>query len=498
MKPLVIRADAGGVLGTGHVMRMIALGQAYMRRGGRVVMASVRCPEPVVERIRESGIEHQLLHECELGDTQDVAASLRLGKELGAEWMVLDGYHFDESYQQQVSGHGIEVLAVDDYGHCTTWHCDAVLNQNLGSENWPRSATTNANMQRLMGSSFALIREEFVESIHEAKETVFPARRILVTMGGADPVNATMMVLKALEKTNFKDLDIRVLVGGANPHQEKLEAFAAGSQNRIEILCNVRDMPSMYEWADGVISAGGSTCWEWLAYGLPGAVVTIADNQEPVVAELATQKLALTLGWFTQFDVGSWAVQLENWIIGKQVGAGFCERRRAIDGHGATRTAAFLAAGLWCRMAQSKDSELYFNWASDPVVRASGFHTDELKWGDHCKWFDKMIKSPDTYLYVVSNAFDEKVGQVRLTPDPSGFLEIGFSVAQDFRGKGMGTKILQAVLERALSDNSEVRGFIARVKKENQASAKIFSQLGFEPSEDDPKHGCLVYLKNIT
>ena len=71
LKYLVIRADAGGVIGTGHVMRMIALAQAYIRRGGSVVMVSVRCPEPVIERIRESGIKHQLLHGCELGDAQD-------------------------------------------------------------------------------------------------------------------------------------------------------------------------------------------------------------------------------------------------------------------------------------------------------------------------------------------------------------------------------------------------------------------------------------------
>ena len=96
MKQLVIRADAGGMLGTGHVMRMIALAQAYMRRGGRVVMVSVSCPEPVIDRVLESGIEHRLLNACDLGGEQDALLTLQISQDLGASWMVLDGYHFDE------------------------------------------------------------------------------------------------------------------------------------------------------------------------------------------------------------------------------------------------------------------------------------------------------------------------------------------------------------------------------------------------------------------
>jgi len=495
VKNLVIRADAGGELGTGHVMRMIALAQAYMRRGGHVVITSVLCPEPIINRVLELGIEHHMLNGCEPGDAQDSAATLQLCEENEAQWLVLDGYHFDEEYQQRLAGHDIKVLCVDDYGHCETWNCDAVLNQNLGAENWGQRKSKGSDIKWLLGSSFALIREEFFESIRQAKEKKSPACRILVTMGGADPDNITLKVLRALEENELEGLELRVLVGGANPHQAKLTQFADSSRHQIEVLCNVREMPPMYEWADAVISAGGSTCWEWLSYGLSGAVVTIAVNQEPVVAELESRKLALTLGWFTEYDMGTWAAKLESWVLGQQAGGNFSERRQAVDGYGATRTAAFLDTGIWCRRAQSKDAKLYFDWASDPVVRASGFHTDELSWEDHVMWFDNMIQSSDTYLYVVSNAFDEKIGQVRLTPDPSGYLEISFSVARNLRGKGMGSMMLQEVLQRTLSDNSKSGGFIARVKKENQASAKIFHQLGFEASEDDPKHRCLVYLK---
>lgn len=495
IQPLVIRADAGGVLGTGHIMRMIALAQAYQQRGGRVVMASARCPQPVIDRVEERGIEHHLFTECDLGAPQDATSTVKLCKKLDAHWVVLDGYHFEESYQRQIKDHGSKVLTIDDYGHCPTWHCDAVLNQNLGSENWGRADSNFPNTQWLLGSPFALIREEFLQSIQESKEKPFPAQRVLLTLGGADQDNVSLMVLKSLENTTLQNLEVRLLVGGANPHQKELEMFAQTSRHHIEILCNVRDMPSMYQWTDVVISAGGSTCWEWLAYGLHGAVITIAENQEPISSALQAQTLALTLGWHTQFDLNTWSRQLETWLLGEQPGASFAQRRQIIDGHGASRAAALLDNGVWSRSAQLTDAETYFTWANDPSVRANGFHTEKLEWDNHCQWFEKMMQSPDCHLYLVSDTADNKVGQVRLTPDPSGNLEIGFSVDPAFRKKGWGVILLQHVLTTHIIKHPNTPGFIARVKESNSASARIFQMLNFQPSDEDPKLGCLVYLK---
>ena len=492
---LLIRADAGGVLGTGHVMRMIALAQAYMRRGGKVTIASVQCPDPIIERVEALGINHTLILEAELGDAKDSAATLDLCRSLGCKWLILDGYHFDEPYQLRVFRQGVKVLAVDDYGHCDTWHCDTVLNQNLGAEHWVDRKSDNPKIQWLLGSSFALIREEFLKSIRHAKEKPFPAKNILITLGGADPDNVTSLVLQALERANLDNLHLRVLVGGGNLHRPSLESQAASSTHHIELLTNISDMPSMYEWADAVISAGGSTCWEWLSYGLPGAVVTIADNQEPLIKEFLNRDLALCLGWFTDFNLDEWKTSLENCLLGREVFACFESRRHIIDANGAARVAALFADGLWCRPAELNDIKQYFDWANDPVVRANGFHSDQLVWTNHCAWFKKILKTPHAYLYIVSNVNNEKIGQVRLTPDPTGYLEIGFSLDALFRGRGVGLNMLSLALKQAVDHHPNILGFIARVKKENKPSAKIFLQLGFEQVDNDPELDCLVYLK---
>ena len=102
-------------------------------------------------------------------------------------------------------------------------------------------------------------------------------------------------------------------------------------------------MEQQYEWADGVISAGGSTCWEWLYYGLPAAIVTLAKNQLPIIQALTNKrKVALSLGDLKDYDahiisdVESW-LDAPDSILDRELS------KTLIDGFGAERVALFIA-----------------------------------------------------------------------------------------------------------------------------------------------------------
>jgi len=148
--------------------------------------------------------------------------------------------------------------------------------------------------------------------------------------------------LKLLDQSATFPLEIRVLAGADNPHIQRLRSFK--SHHYIQVVQNATNMPEQYAWADGIISAGGSTCWEWLYLGLPGAIVTIADNQLPIVQALTEQRqAALPLGWFNDFNTNVPCAELESWlkdpssIVDSNVAYGL------IDGLGAERVCQFLA-----------------------------------------------------------------------------------------------------------------------------------------------------------
>ena len=294
-RTLVIRADADSQIGTGHVMRCVALGQAWQDRGGRVVIVTCRCPAPLVRRLAEEGIEHRSLAETP-GGTQDCKATVSLAAALDCRWIVADGYHFTAKYQRMLRNAGFKVLAVDDYGHCDVWCADAVLNQNIFATERSYESEV-ADCQFLLGTKFALLRREFVQAEPIAHRNGGPIQRLVVTLGGGDPDNATGKVLELLNHIAHPGLNIRLLVGSVNLHLEGLTTKAEQSKHHVEILTNVRDMPALFRWADGIISAAGSTCWEWLFYRLPAAVITIASNQRRVAKSLAEEGLAIDLGW---------------------------------------------------------------------------------------------------------------------------------------------------------------------------------------------------------
>jgi UDP-2,4-diacetamido-2,4,6-trideoxy-beta-L-altropyranose hydrolase len=54
---LVIRADANPHIGTGHVMRCLALAQAWQAQGGEVIFVTACSSDPMRRRLSEEGFQ---------------------------------------------------------------------------------------------------------------------------------------------------------------------------------------------------------------------------------------------------------------------------------------------------------------------------------------------------------------------------------------------------------------------------------------------------------
>jgi len=291
--PLVIRADANAHIGTGHLMRCLALAQGWKDSGGEVVFATACSNDNLLGRLYDEGFR---MHKIEnpYPNPQDWEATREILEEHKGAWLVIDGYHFDSSYQRLVKESGHPLLVIDDYGHADHYYADIVLNQNLHAESLTYSCEPYTKL--LLGTKYVLLRREFLKWRGWKRKVPEVARKVLVTMGGSDPENATLKVISAINMVDFEPLEVAVVIGPTNPHYEALERAARTSRHSIILMRDVPNMPELMSWADIAISAGGTTCWELAFMGLPAVLVAMAENQRLVAERMAEEGSAINLG----------------------------------------------------------------------------------------------------------------------------------------------------------------------------------------------------------
>ncbi|MBE9138810.1 UDP-2,4-diacetamido-2,4,6-trideoxy-beta-L-altropyranose hydrolase [Nodosilinea sp. LEGE 07088] len=290
---LLIRADASTQIGTGHVMRCLALAQACLAEGGQTHFLMGREGANLAQRILNEGAQVSY-SSAQGGSEADAQQAIALAKTLQTDWVVVDGYHFGAEYQKWLKDVGLKVIAFDDYGHASHYWADVVLNQNITAEEGLYSSR-EPYTKLLLGTRYVLLRKEFWPWRNWQRQIPPVASKVLVTLGGSDPDNVTLTVMQALQKSEIQGLEAAVVVGGSNPHYGELAQTVEGWEGSITLRQNVTNMPELMAWADVAITAGGSTCWETAFMGLPSLVIVIAANQRESALKLRDLRLSTTL-----------------------------------------------------------------------------------------------------------------------------------------------------------------------------------------------------------
>jgi len=347
---LLIRADATTLIGTGHIMRCLALAQAWQDKGGHVTFLSHCESELLRQRILNEGfdlipIDKPHPNPYDLGKTISTLASTtketnitKPTNQTYSPWLVLDGYHFSSEYQKQIHESGCKLLVIDDNNHQPRYHADILLNQNIHAPGLKYSC--NMGTVQLLGTEYVLLRREFLNFRHWKRSIPENANKVLVTLGGGDPDNATLKVIKALNRINDPNLNVKIVAGPSNPNILSLQESLAFLPFKAELLCSVKDMPSLIDWADVAVSAGGSTCWELAFFGVPFLVVILAQNQEKIAFDLQKNHVAQNLGWANAIQLEDITTAMENICANMQKRQKMSSKgRKIIDGRGAKKVA---------------------------------------------------------------------------------------------------------------------------------------------------------------
>jgi UDP-2,4-diacetamido-2,4,6-trideoxy-beta-L-altropyranose hydrolase len=345
---MLIRADSSEEMGTGHVMRCLALAQAWQDAGCQIVYAMASGSAGMAERLRADNIEIVPLS-CEPGSRQDALDTLAAARAFGADWVVLDGYHFDTELHATIKNAGLKLLALDDYGALGHYVADIVVNQDPVADE--RLYTQREAYTRLLlGTDYTFLRREFCHDPRPERSVPTVAHRLLLTFGGSDPNRLTEKALAALDCVVINGLEAVIVVGPGNPRWDALEAAGQGRIN-VRLLRNPPDLPEWMSWCDLAVVAAGGTLWELAYCRVPSIVVMASEEQRPTVEIIERSEACLSLGLGRSLSAERLAAAISSLCLDSQRRTTLSNKLAAmVDGLGAQRVLAEMQAVEACRV----------------------------------------------------------------------------------------------------------------------------------------------------
>lgn len=262
----LFRLDADSQIGTGHLMRCLAIADALTLTGER---CGFLC-RPLDEALQQLLARHLLLT---LQDDEDVWTHLA---NYQPEVLIVDHYGLDANFEHRARTWVNYLLVLDDLAD-RPHDADFLLDQGPLRTEADYRPWVNSHCRLLLGADYALLRPAF---LRQRQTTTRTFQRGLISFGGADPAHACLTTLESLQHTPWLNrCHWTLLAGAANPDWEQLQQWIKQNPGQVTLKHHCNDVATLLAEHDFAIGAAGGMMWERCCIGLPTLSVPIADNQ---------------------------------------------------------------------------------------------------------------------------------------------------------------------------------------------------------------------------
>lgn len=284
----------------GHVVRSLSLARAMREEGHLVCFVMRDLPGHARQMVLEAGFEPLTIAGDSVDESRpqltqsDLEQTQRVIVQRQASGVLVDHYGATLAYLMGLKEQGITLMVIDDMADRDLTAADLILNQNLGATSL--SYRTRPDCIKLLGPTYALLREEFIATRQRlVRSFTGHDNHLLITLGGGDTAQLCTEVLQAMDGLSY-ELRVRCILGHDGPTPNQLQQAVAASPHTVQVLHKVSNMAGQMAWADLSINAGGSTCWELCCLGVPMIVLVLSEDQQMIASRLAQEECAYHLG----------------------------------------------------------------------------------------------------------------------------------------------------------------------------------------------------------
>lgn len=306
MPTIYFRADASVSIGYGHVMRCLTLADSLKRSDISVSFICIDHNGHLGDLVKSKGYFTHFLNSNNIkNQTDDLYSTQQLFHQLDetVDLLVVDHYQLDVAWEKAMRRSVKSIMVIDDLAN-RKHDCDFLLDQNFYLKKNRYQGLVPQSCKLFLGTNYTLLREEFLSSRNKALPRKSSIHNILISFGGTDPQNLSLLALKAINKINDMKLQINIVTGSSNPHLAELVGHVKSNRNTT-LHIDTREVAKLMTDADLCIGAGGSSSWERLCLGLPSLIVTLADNQIETTLDQESEGLIKYIGHYDDISQDS-------------------------------------------------------------------------------------------------------------------------------------------------------------------------------------------------
>lgn len=290
-------------------MRCLTLVDRFQQAGAECAFVCARLDGNLIDYIRSKGFSVlEMPSEGDVGSLfgnrsgeieNDACCTRLFAEDFKADWIVLDHYGLDASWETAAVPEGAKLLVLDDLAN-RNHRANVLVDQNLGRTADEYRHLVPPSCEVLTGSRYAMLRRDFPTyretSLHRRASGTLNS--VLISFGGADSDNVTGQILELFADSGLHQSleSLVVVLGSQSVWKEETAAVMAEFGGRGRLLCGVDNMAEIMSAADLSIGGGGTTAWERCCLGLPSLLLSIADNQIPICESLDDAGAAFYLG----------------------------------------------------------------------------------------------------------------------------------------------------------------------------------------------------------
>jgi len=284
---VVIRCDSSHEIGIGHVKRCLSLAERLRQLKYTVHFCCKNRPGHSIHLIEKAGFPVTRLE-----NDESTGSELEKIRHLSPDWVVIDHYQIQIDYESQIRAFS-KVFVVDDL-MSRKHDCDVLLDQNYRQTSTGYGQLVPKGCRILMGPRYSLLPLE-IEDQKKSFQRQFDKkdRHVLAFFGGGDPTGEFQRFYASLQKSQLS-CQYHLVAMSSHAHFEKLKTLS--STANIHLHLDPKNWLELLQKNDFYFGSVGTVTWERFYFGLPGAVVTVADNQVAVAAELHKNNLVYNFG----------------------------------------------------------------------------------------------------------------------------------------------------------------------------------------------------------